>query len=135
MKRLLIFIAVITAFLFSNKMNAQSISRGSMIDSNGKKITSFYLMDDATGFYWGCDNEFINNNFARNFYRLETDKNQMIVAIKTKSKNQQQTLTIALTRLLTEKKLTPKEGFNRIFQFYYQNQNVPNWEYLLLHEI
>lgn len=135
MKKLVLFIAVVTAFLFSNEANAQLITRGSIINPDGNKIASFYIMDNPTGFYWGCSSEFIKNDFARNFYRLETDKKQMIVAIKTSTRNQQQTLTIALTRMINEKHLSEKESFNKIFSFYYQNQHVPNWEYILLHEI
>lgn len=126
---------LVTVFLNSNTVQAQSITRGSILDSGNKRVAYFYLMDTKDYFYWGCPSEFIETNFSRNFYRLETDRNQMIVAIKAKSKNQQQTLTIALTRLITEKKLTEAESFRRIFNFYFQNQNVPNWEYLLLNDI
>lgn len=117
MKKIVLLIAVITAFLFSTHTSAQTLTRGKVMDSlNTKPLAYFYTVEDRGSLYWGCNSKL--HHYGGNESWLNEIKAEGIQFTMIKIKPEQlQFLIIKLTILVRYQKLSPAKAFDKIYEF------------------
>lgn len=126
MKKIILFSAVITAFLFSAQADAQTLTRGKVMDSlNIKPLAYFYVVENKGVTYWGCNSMMRHYNGEIWLNELEIEGVQ-ITGIKIRPEQNLQ-LNLKLTTLVRFKKMSPKGAFNHIYSTFEKYKFDPNW--------
>lgn len=126
MKKIILFVAVITAFLFSTHAEAQTLTRGKVMDSlNTKPLAYFYVVENKGLTYWGCNSLMHPYNGEKWLHEFEIEGVQ-ITGIKIRPE-QAVELNIKLTTLVRIKKMSPKKAFNHIYAVFEKYKLDPNW--------
>lgn len=136
MKKFTILVLLLGAMIRMSyaQNNKHTFERGSVIQSN-KVFAYFFIGSDLTHQYWGCPDSTIKWRPHMGTHQVITDNGDTLNMLPLKAKYQQNNLTIIFSQYITEKHLTERQAFKKIFEYYQKFGNSPaDWTILLLGE-
>ncbi len=131
MKKLVLLLSMLT-LMGENSCNyspekagkpVNSVTRGTF-KTNDNEIIEFFIANDGFRMYWGCNNTLIPWKPKEGVFLINSDDGTQITAILVNSKDDQNSLTIALTELIN-KGYSAKAAFKMIFDTYNSGDIAP----------
>lgn len=98
-----------------------SVEKVTMVTHKGDSV-QFFIANDGTNFYWGCNDAIIpwkpnapESTLEDGLYQLTSSNGTKVTAVRVGSKNQQNSLSLMLANQINAGS-TPKEAFQNIFE-------------------